>query len=131
MKKWQFRLQIKMTEPNPFVQAVEALKEFQIPHEHNESNSNYRPLGDNYGWCCSCQTKVGLNEDYAREVLKALEPYDLAAIPELVAALEHCLANMCLSINLVPLDGVVKWGSSEAAIKQGKMALYKFKKEDD
>lgn len=49
--------------------AVEALEPLQLGHEHNEICTEYRPLGNTYGWCSICQTKVGLNEDDARDAL--------------------------------------------------------------
>ena len=51
---------------------VETLEQLQLGHSHNEKDSNYRPLGDTYGWCSLCSTKVGLNEDIARSTLAAL-----------------------------------------------------------
>jgi hypothetical protein len=53
--------------------AVEALNEFRLGHEHNEGDKNYRPLGDNYGYCHTCATKVGLNEDIAKDALEQIE----------------------------------------------------------
>ena len=47
----------------------EALQELQLGHTHNADDSHYRPLGDNYGWCDHCGTKVMLNEDIARDAL--------------------------------------------------------------
>jgi hypothetical protein len=49
--------------------AIETLEELQLNHEHNESDKNYRPLGENYGYCHTCCTKVGLNEDIVRDTL--------------------------------------------------------------
>lgn len=53
-------------------EAVEALNELQISHEHNETNPDYRPLSDTHGWCSGCTAKVGLNEDIARDALAKL-----------------------------------------------------------
>lgn len=50
-----------------------ALSELQLGHVHNESEPDYRPLGDTYGWCSICTTKVGLNEDIARDALAKVE----------------------------------------------------------
>ncbi len=47
-----------------------ALEELRISHAHNETNAEYRPLGDTYGYCHLCHTKVALNEDVARDALK-------------------------------------------------------------
>jgi hypothetical protein len=55
---------------------VEELNEHSLDHQHNETCSDYRPLGDSYGYCSLCHTKVRLNEDDVRDCLdkiKALE----------------------------------------------------------
>ena len=54
----------------------EALEDCQIGHVHNETNDDYRPLGDSYGYCSLCHTKVGLNEDDVRDAL-AIDPEKL------------------------------------------------------
>lgn len=53
--------------------ALDYVQQHQLSHAHNETEENYRPLGDAYGWCSLCQEKVGLNEDWARETLAEIE----------------------------------------------------------
>jgi len=54
--------------------ARDALTELQLGHEHNTNEGDhYRPLGDTYGWCHICSTKVGLNEDVVREALARIK----------------------------------------------------------
>lgn len=47
-----------------------ALGDFVLGHEHNETNPDYRPLSDTRGWCSICNEKVGMNEDLARDALQ-------------------------------------------------------------
>lgn len=53
--------------------ARDTLIELQLGHAHNRSNPDYRPLGDNYGYCSQCGVKVGLDEDIAKEALDLIE----------------------------------------------------------
>jgi hypothetical protein len=61
---WRVQWLIKRVET-----LTEVMNEFRLGHVHNETCEDYRPLGDTYGWCSICSTKVRLNEDLARDVL--------------------------------------------------------------
>lgn len=52
--------------------ALGALEDLKLSHEHNESNADYRSLGDHYGWCSKCSTRVESDKDYARAALKEI-----------------------------------------------------------
>jgi hypothetical protein len=52
---------------------VEALQSLKLNHAHNPEWPDYRPLGESYGWCGTCNAKVSLNEDLAREALESPE----------------------------------------------------------
>jgi hypothetical protein len=46
------------------------LEELRLGHEHNQGLKNIRPMGDGYGWCDYCQTKVNYGPGLAEEALK-------------------------------------------------------------
>ena len=76
-KEWLLRLKSQDAEIQKLRSALdvarEALEGFQLGHLHDETEPDYRPLGDSYGWCSKCSTKVGLYEDYARDALAAID----------------------------------------------------------
>lgn len=55
------------------VAAVEALKELQLGHVHEPLAENIRVLGDTYGWCYSCNTKVSFEPGIAEEALAKID----------------------------------------------------------
>jgi hypothetical protein len=36
------------------------LQEYVLGHTHHEDDKHFRPLGDTYGWCDYCSTRVGM-----------------------------------------------------------------------
>ena len=55
------------------VAAVEALEELQLGHSHKSGDEHLRLLGDNYGWCSHCQTKVSFGPGIAEEALSKID----------------------------------------------------------
>jgi hypothetical protein len=51
----------------------EALNELTTMCTHDEEDLNYRPLGDTYGWCSVCQTKVSYRENIGRDALRHVD----------------------------------------------------------
>lgn len=49
---------------------IEALRELQTICTHDENDKDYRPLGDTYGYCSTCGTKVNYKENMVRDVLE-------------------------------------------------------------
>ena len=50
-------------------EAVGALEEFRLGHEHAPGLDHTRAMGDTYGWCDHCHTKVKWGPGYAEEAL--------------------------------------------------------------
>lgn len=50
--------------------AVKELEQFKIGHSH--AAEDLRLMGDTYGWCGVCSTKVNINECYASEGIEAI-----------------------------------------------------------
>lgn len=53
--------------------AREALEEFRLGHEHQPKLSHIREMGDTYGWCDFCQTKVHWGPGIAEEALAQID----------------------------------------------------------
>jgi len=53
--------------------AVDCIYEMNPGCAHDETDDNYRPLGDTYGWCSRCQTKVDKGPTYAWRQLGRIE----------------------------------------------------------
>lgn len=51
----------------------EALDEVRLNHTHLETDEHFQKMGDSYGWCHWCHTKVGVNEDLVRDALDKVE----------------------------------------------------------
>lgn len=55
------------------IEAVAALEELQLGHSHKSGDEHLRLLGDNYGWCSFCQTKVNFGHGVAEEALSKID----------------------------------------------------------
>lgn len=53
--------------------AKDAINELQTSCTHDEEDDNYRLLGDTYGWCSTCQTKMPYKENYGRDALLKIQ----------------------------------------------------------
>lgn len=53
--------------------AMEALTELQTACTHDDDDKNYRSLGDSYGWCSACGTKVCYKENIGLDALKKIQ----------------------------------------------------------
>ena len=51
----------------------EALAEFQLGHEHADGLDHIRIMGNTYGWCDYCSTKVTFGPGYAEAALAKAE----------------------------------------------------------
>ena len=51
----------------------EALEEFKLGHEHKPREPHIRIMGDFYGWCDHCQTKVNWGPGEAEQALAKVE----------------------------------------------------------
>lgn len=49
---------------------VEALEEFKLGHEHKPDLPHTRAMGDTYGWCDHCSTKVSWGPGEAEQALE-------------------------------------------------------------
>lgn len=53
--------------------AMDELEQFRPKWcAHNESDPNYKPSGDSYGWCNTCALSVAKEEDHARDAIAAI-----------------------------------------------------------
>lgn len=52
---------------------MEALNELTTSCTHDEDDGNFRKLGDWYGWCSLCGTKVGYKKNIGRDAFKKIE----------------------------------------------------------
>lgn len=52
--------------------AEEALEELRLGHKHAPDLEHTRALGDGYGWCDFCNTKVLWGDGIADEALKEI-----------------------------------------------------------
>lgn len=52
---------------------ISTLEEFQLGHEHAPDLQHTRSLGDSYGWCDYCSTKVNWGPGYAEDALAKAE----------------------------------------------------------
>ncbi len=67
--------------------AEEAMVNSATTCTHDDKDENYRPLGDTYGWCSACGTKVNHKENdlqdaitLVRKILKEYAPTDSTSV---------------------------------------------------
>jgi hypothetical protein len=53
--------------------AMEELRHHVLNHDHTDFDENFRRLGESYGYCTLCRTKVEIGSDDVRDVLSSIE----------------------------------------------------------
>lgn len=48
---------------------IDALEDFKLGHEHAPDLPHTRAMGDTYGWCDYCSTRVSWGPGYAEQIL--------------------------------------------------------------
>lgn len=51
--------------------AKDALEELRLGHEHRPKLDHIREMGDTYGWCSYCSTKVTFGDGVAESCLRS------------------------------------------------------------